>query len=582
METKQFVLLDIDYITKNRIPVIRLFGKLIEENGEGSKIIALDRRFKPYIYIHPNNVDDCIKELAVLELEVEKLRRKDNGKLKNFLKVTLKHPQDIYKLRDKILDLKSVEEIREHDIPFYRRYLIDKGLFPMNIVEVHGKVLNFNRSSSDGKCIFEVHSEPQNLGSSLKELNMLSFNIEACNPDGMPKVKEDPIIIISFSSNQGFQKVYTTKTSSSDSVETSPNEKELIEKYVNTIQSEDPDIILGYNSDRFDFPYLKERAEKLDVPLKLGVDGSSLKIVNNGRRNASVIKGRIHIDLYSNMRRNLPLEYHTLKRVYKELFGEDKLEIPGHEVYNSWNDDGERLERLFKYSLADVMAVTKIGEKMLPLSIELTRIVGQPLFDMARMGSGKQVEWYLLRKAFEYENMAPNKFGSYLRDVVGGHVKEPVKGLHTNIYYFDFRSLYPSIIVSKNISPDTLVEERIEDCHIAPEFGYKFRKTPQGFIPSVVGKLLENRFQKKSMMKESEDPREFQMLNLQQEALKRLTSTIYGLYNHSTFRWYSIECSEAITAWGRDFLQKTMEKSEEYGFKPIYADTDGFYAILEH
>jgi DNA polymerase I len=582
METKKFVLLDIDYITKNRIPVIRLFGKLIEENGEGSKIIALDRRFKPYIYIHPNNVDDCIKELAVLELEVEKLRRKDNGKLKNFLKVTLKHPQDIYKLRDKILDLKSVEEIREHDIPFYRRYLIDKGLFPMNIVEVHGKVLNFNRSSSDGKCIFEVHSEPQNLGSSLKELNMLSFNIEACNPDGMPKVKEDPIIIISFSSNQGFQKVYTTKTSSSDSVETSPNEKELIEKYVNTIQSEDPDIILGYNSDRFDFPYLKERAEKLDVPLKLGVDGSSLKIVNNGRRNASVIKGRIHIDLYSNMRRNLPLEYHTLKRVYKELFGEDKLEIPGHEVYNSWNDDGERLERLFKYSLADVMAVTKIGEKMLPLSIELTRIVGQPLFDMVRMGSGKQVEWYLLRKAFEYENMAPNKFGSYLRDVVGGHVKEPVKGLHTNIYYFDFRSLYPSIIVSKNISPDTLVEERIEDCHIAPEFGYKFRKTPQGFIPSVVGKLLENRFQKKSMMKESEDPREFQMLNLQQEALKRLTSTIYGLYNHSTFRWYSIECSEAITAWGRDFLQKTMEKSEEYGFKPIYADTDGFYAILEH
>ena len=574
METKQFVLLDIDYITKNRIPVIRLFGKLIEENGEGSKIIALDRRFKPYIYIHPNNVDDCIKELAVLELEVEKLRRKDNGKLKNFLKVTLKHPQDIYKLRDKILDLKSVEEIREHDIPFYRRYLIDKGLFPMSIVEVHGKILNFNRSSSDGKCIFEVHSEPQNLGSSLKELNMLSFNIEACNPDGMPKVKEDPIIIISFSSNQGFQKVYTTKTSSSDSVETSPNEKELIEKYVNTIQSEDPDIILGYNSDRFDFPYLKERAEKLDVPLKLGVDGSSLKIVNNGRRNASVIKGRIHIDLYSNMRRNLPLEYHTLKRVYKELFGEDKLEIPGHEVYNSWNDDGERLERLFKYSLADVMAVTKIGEKMLPLSIELTRIVGQPLFDMARMGSGKQVEWYLLRKAFEYENMAPNKFGSYLRDVVGGHVKEPVKGLHTNIYYFDFRSLYPSIIVSKNISPDTLVEERIEDCHIAPEFGYKFRKTPQGFIPSVVGKLLENRFQKKSMMKESEDPREFQMLNLQQEALKRLTSTIYGLYNHSTFRWYSIECSEAITAWGRDFLQKTMEKSEEYGFKPIYADTD--------
>ena len=224
-----------------------------------------------------------------------------------------------------------------------------------------------------------MHNKPQNLGSNLEELNMLSFNIEACNPNGMPKVKEDPIIMISFSSNQGFQKVFTTKKSSSDSVETSTNEKELIEKYVDTIQSEDPDIILGYNSDRFDFPYLKERAEKLDVPLNLGVDGSSLKIVNNGRRNATVIKGRIHIDLYSNMRRNLPLEHHTLKRVYKELFGGDKIDIPGHEVYTSWNDDGEKLERLFRYSLEDVMAVTKIGERMLPLSIELTRIVGQPL-----------------------------------------------------------------------------------------------------------------------------------------------------------------------------------------------------------
>jgi DNA polymerase I len=52
---------------------------------------------------------------------------------------TLKHPQDIYKLKDKILDLKSVKEIREYDIPFYRRYFIDKGLFPMNIVECRGK-----------------------------------------------------------------------------------------------------------------------------------------------------------------------------------------------------------------------------------------------------------------------------------------------------------------------------------------------------------------------------------------------------------------------------------------------------------
>ena len=52
---------------------------------------------------------------------------------------------------------------------------------------------------------------------------------------------------------------------------------------------------------------------------------------------------------------------------------------------------------------------------MLPLSIEVTRIVGQPLFDVARMGSGKQVEWYLIRKAFEYGDISPNKSGIILR-----------------------------------------------------------------------------------------------------------------------------------------------------------------------
>jgi DNA polymerase I len=79
-------------------------------------------------------------------------------------------------------------------------------------------------------------------------------------------------------------------------------------------------------------------------------------------------------------------------------------------------------------------------------------------------------------------------------------------------------------------------------------------------------------------MKESTDPRERQVLNVQQEARKTLISTIYGLYNHPQYRWYCIEASEAITAWGREFLKNTMKDAEKHSLKPIYADTDGFYA----
>ncbi len=626
MQTKKFVLLDIDYVTRNHEPVIRLFGKLQGENEEGH-IIVLDKSFKPYIYVIPSDhhgITDCARELSELKvLAVEKVSRNDMGEQKEVLKVTFKHPQDIPKLREKILGLPSVEEIREHDIPFYRRYLIDKGLFPLNVVEVQGKVLNSVQSlrrsqglngsqeldglnglqgtqgaikGSGGSptlkpCIFQMENHPTPLKSSLPELSVLSFDIEVYNPRGMPQSDLDPIIMISFSSNQGFRKVLSNKNppDSSDPnglpldfVEVVAHEKELLEKFVETVESVDPDIILGYNSDSFDFPYIRDRAAKLGVHLKLGIDGSSPKFTRIGFSNAAMIRGRVHIDLYSNIRRYMHLARHTLEHVYLELFGEVKLDIPGDEIHLYWDEGGRRLETLFHYSLHDAAAVTRIGERMLPLSTELTRIVGQPLFDVSRMASGRLVEWYLIRKSFEYGNLVPNKPSPSEvtqregKHVVGGYVAEPVNGLHENIVYFDFRSLYPSIIISKNISPDSLT--RGEDCHISPEYGHKFLKEPVGFIPLAIGHILQDRIKIKSRMKESQDDWQLQVLNAQQEALKRLANTFYGLYNHSTFRWYSLKCSESITAWGRDFLKKTMEDAENNGFKPVYADTDGFFA----
>jgi len=70
------------------------------------------------------------------------------------------------------------------------------------------------------------------------------------------------------------------------------------------------------------------------------------------------------------------------------------------------------------------------------------------------------------------------------------------------------------------------------------------------------------------MMKESADPAEKQFLNFRQEALKTLISTAYGLYNHPQYHRYSVECSEAITAWGRDF-QRNHEKSGKTWFQTV-------------
>jgi DNA polymerase, archaea type len=586
MESKRFLLLDIDYVTENDEAVVRLFGKLRGEEINKS-IIARDRSFKPYIYVLPHEIEECIEELRDLNIKkIEKVRKKDIGIFKEFLKITLKHPQDVPKLREKIWNLDSVDAVREHDIPFYRRYLIDKGLFPMSEVEVHGECINPTFTSNDEPCIFEVTGQPQPLPSGLPELKVLSFDIEACNPKGMPQDNKDPIIMISFSSNHGLRKVFSTKRSSFDFVEVLKDEKELLEKFVDTVKSENPDLITGYNTDVFDFPYIRERAARFGVSLDLGVDGSELKFMRRGFANSAVIKGRIHVDLYPSMRRYLQLDRYTLERVYLEIFEEEKKDIDGDEIHSCWVDGGDRLEELFEYSLEDAVAVTKIGDEMLPLSMALTRLVGQPLFDVSRMATGQQVEWYLIRKAFEYGDIIPNKPSnakiSNKKRIEGGYVKDPVKGLHENIVYFDFRSLYPSIIISKNVSLDTLVDEcDEEDCFTAPEVGFKFLKEPVGFVPSVIGNVLRERVKIKSKMKESNDPRERHMLDVQQEALKRLANSMYGVYGFIRFRWYCLECADSITAWGRDFIKKTMKKSEKSGFTPIYADTDGFYATFD-
>lgn len=624
MESKNMVLLDIDYVTEDDKPVIRLFGKE-KDSKDANHIIALDRTFEPYIYVIPHDMAGALEQLKEIGLEnTETVLKKDLARELEFIKVTLRHPQEVPKLRDKILNLSLVKDIREHDIPFYRRYLIDKGLFPMSEVEIVGEVVKSSKCvSSKAKMvnIIDLEKSPLPIVSEFPDLKILSFDIEVRNPDGMPNPEKDEIIMIGLAGNVGVEKVISTKGEHLDYVETVETEKEIIQRFVETVKTHQPDVIVGYNSDNFDFTYIRQRAKLLGVKLNLGVDESELKFMRRGFTNSAAIKGLIHVDLYLVMRRYMNLDRYTLERVYLELFGEEKFDLPGDRLWEYWDSDGDALDQLFYYSLDDVVATYKIAEKILPLNMELTRIVGQPLFDMARMATGQQVEWYLTRKAYEYGEVVPNKPSSSQyserrgKRAVGGYVKEPETGLHENIVQFDFRSLYPSIIISKNVSPDTLMAENVQgviECideeidiqesndnyncaeekdienetdndkyHKAPEYGYKFLKEPQGFIPSVIGHVLTERSRLKQKMKNSEDPMEKRILNVQQDALKRLANTMYGVYAYSRFRWYSIECAEAITAWGRDYIKKTMKKAEPFGFHSIYADTDGFYATYK-
>ena len=542
-----------------------------------------------------DDLDVCISEIqdALDVVRIEKVTKKDFQIENEFLKVTFKHPQELAKNRDALRDLESVIQIREFDIPFYRRYLMDRDVIPMTeVVAVGDKIDSFLDLDSTKQDI-EIIKLTQDLKRTSEypnDFRILSFDLEVRNPHGMPDSDVDEIIMIGVSSNFGINQVISTKTNSDsrdDFVNQFGSEKEMIEEFVKIIKENNVDILVGYNSDNFDFPYLTERAKILGVDLDIGMDGSDIKFIRRGYANAASFKGLIHVDLYLVMRRYMSLERYTLERVYYELFGEEKIDVPGDRIWEFWDNGGEELDNLFDYSLDDVVSTLKIAQQTLPLNLELTRIIGQPLFDVSRMATGQQAEWFLVKQAYFDNEVVPNKQGANFanraaaEDNEGGYVREPEKGLHENLVQFDFRSLYPSIIISKNISPDVMYlgdVENEDEYNIAPEHGIKFKKDPQGFIPSVINKILQERFRIKREMKASDDDAERKALDVQQQAIKRLANTMYGIYGFPRFRWYSFECAKAITSWGRQYIKSSIEKAEEFGFYAIYADTDGFYA----
>lgn len=177
--------------------------------------------------------------------------------------------------------------------------------------------------SSDVEII-ELDEPPRTIRSRFPELEILAFDIEVYNPHGMPNPEEDEIIMISLYNGRE-ERIISREGGHLNFVELVEDEKSIIERFAEIIKDSKPELLVGYNSDNFDFPYIRKRADLLGVKLDIGWDGSTIKSLRRGFATATTIKGTIHVDLYPVMRRYINLDTYTLERVYFELFGEKRL-----------------------------------------------------------------------------------------------------------------------------------------------------------------------------------------------------------------------------------------------------------------
>jgi DNA polymerase I len=589
-------LLDSDYAEEEKQPSIKLFIK-----SEKEIITAVDQSFKPYLYVVADEPTKAMKAISKLQIEEENRTIKPEsvkivdrtflGQDVKAIKVTFDNPKDMAPLRHAIRSIRGVKEIYEFDIQPARRYLIDSGLVPMGGVSFSGDIVKKN-----GVKTVLLDKPPTPTKTPKIDLNIMSFDIEVYNPTGSPRPDKDPILMVSLADNRGFRKVITWKDFKAglDYVEVVSSEREMLERFVQIVEERDVDILLGYNTDLFDFPYMRERAKVLKVKLKLGQDGS--EVIARKRRLATVarIRGRPHIDVYAMIDflatiGTIRLIHYTLENVYKYFTGKDKLDIEFTEICDAWDKGGEKAKTFLKYSMSDADATLEIGLELLPMFFELARIVRQTPFDVSRMTPGQLVEWLLIAEAFRVGELVPvrpvgEEFAERAEETyIGAYVMEPKKGLHENIVVFDFRSLYPSIIVTHNIDPSALDCKccKPSEATVVPELGYRFCKKRRGFIPTTLERIINERLKvKEEMKRHKRDSREYRSLNAKQWAFKIIANSFYGMLGYPRARWYFKQCAESVTSFGRNYIYKTIEMAKNAGFEVIYGDTDSLFCKL--
>ncbi len=547
---------------------------------KGRRFFKLYDVYEPYFYIDaPEGEKEAILSLSASDKgrtikasHVEVAEKKVNGKPKKLLKVFCKHPFDVPVLRKALADYNAYE----HRIPFGRRYLIDKGLAPFSR-------LTYEREGKMLKKILKQEEKPIHL-------KALAFDIETYNPQGSPRPMQDPAIMISYAGKEAG--VFTYRKTGKKFCHELRDEEACIEAFCKELQKQDVELLLGYNSSVFDIPYLKARSEDLKVPLKLGRDGSSFRMMKKGLREAAKITGRIHVDLYPVVRfmgtiGAFKVSKFTLENAYAEITGKKKTMVKRLDIWRMWDSDEERKE-LAEYSLHDAEVTKEIGERVIPIEVELSRVARLPLFDTTNATTGQLVESLLMHRSYESGAIIPNRPKEdevkkrEFNPIEGAFVKLPLPGIYENLVVFDFRGLYPSIITSHNIDPYTLNCKccRKEESHVSP-LGHRFCKKEKGLIPAVLEELIDKRAELKKKLKTAKKGSdEHTMLFSRSQALKVLTNSFYGYLAYARSRWYSREAGESVTAWGRQYIQDTMKKAEDAGFEVLYADTDSVFIVL--
>ena len=572
----RFYLLDINEDRGQSKPAVRLWG--IDQKGK--RVVIAATQVKPYFYFLPDKQDglESIREQLLggkakfpkmSDILVE--TKKHLGHVCKVLKIVCSDSEAVIDYAREISKLLKEGRSFEDDLRLPVRYIVDLMLTPCGWHE--SDVENDEPSAVATDYAYVANTPPRSFrDDTVPKIRILAFNMLAFSEKGSAKPEKDPVRAIALATSSGKQETFVAE---------GQDDSKILKDFSAIVSQFNPDIIVGFETNSSEWPYLIERCRVRKIKLSVGRDASEPHTSVFGHIS---VTGRANLDLFDVAGRIPEVKVKTIANVAKYLQVPSAAKLTTIEEFDRfglWSDEVGR-KKLIQYAKRNAQALLEMAQATIDYPMQLSALTGLPLDQVMAAAVGFRVDSYLIRQAHLIGELIPPRNEQPFFTYRGAIVLEPETGLHDDIAVLDFASMYPNLMEKYNLSPDTLVkpgDEVPEDSvFIIPEVKHRFRKSPDGFYRVVLSALIKQRsIIKDELEKVGEKSTRYRVLRERERAVKVVTNACYGYAGWAGARWYVREVAESATALGRETIKKTLAKAESLGLKIIYGDTDSIF-----
>ncbi|XP_066995085.2 uncharacterized protein PolZ1 [Anabrus simplex] len=409
-------------------------------------------------------------------------------------------------------------------------------------------------------------------------------------------------------------------------------EKDLMNEVVSLIRKWDPDILAGYEVEMLSWGYLFQRAFNLEINLcplvsRVPTAKNDSYVKEDDKKDAApafsleiALTGRIVLNVWRLMRHEVALMSYTFENVMYHVLHQ-RVPLHSFRLLTQWWAHRTRLYRwrTAEHYLLRVRGIVKILDQLdlVARTSELARLFGIQFYEVLSRGSQFRVESMMLRlaKPLNYVPVSPSiRQRAQMRAPESlPLIMEPESRFYVDpVIVLDFQSLYPSMIIAYNYCfstclgrvehlgqsapfefgctrlrvPPSKLKNLLEKINISP-CGVAFvqKSVRQGVLPRMLEEILDTRLMVKKSMKEHKDNKTLQrVLHSRQLGLKLIANVTYG-YTAANFsgRMPCIEVGDSVVSKGRETLERAIhmvEKTERWGARVIYGDTDSLFLLV--